>query len=85
MDVLLPDHKLVIEIKRVRDKPHASKVSDELIVDIEHYRRHQCCDRLWCAVYDPDLLIKNPTGMISDLEGNRSTPDGSISVHVLVI
>ena len=85
MDFLLPDHKLVIEIKRVRDKTHASKVGDELIVDIEHYRRHQCCDRLWCAVYDPDLLIKNPTGMISDLEGNRSTPDGSVSVHVLVI
>ena len=85
MDFLLPDHKLVIEIKRVRDKRHASKVGDELIVDIEHYRRHQCCDRLWCAVYDPDLLIKNPTGMISDLEGSRSTPDGSVSVHVLVI
>ena len=85
MDFLLPDHKLVIEIKRVRDKTHASKVSDELIIDIEHYRRHQYCDRLWCAVYDPDLLIKNPTGMISDLEGNRSIPDGSVSVHVLVI
>ena len=85
MDFLLPDHKLVIEIKRVRDKTHASKVGDELIVDIEHYRRHQCCDRLWCAVYDPDLLIKNPTGMISDLEGSRSTPDGLVSVHVLVI
>ena len=85
MDFLLPDHKLVIEIKRVRDKTHASKVGDELIVDIEHYRQHQYCDRLWCAVYDPDLLIKNPAGMISDLEGNRSTPDGSVSVHVLVI
>ena len=85
MDFLLPDHKLVIEIKRVRDKTHASKVGDELIVDIEHYRRHQCCDRLWCAVYDPDLLIRNPTGMISDLGGSRSTPDGSVSVHVLVI
>ena len=79
------NHKLVIEIKRVRDKTHASKVSDELIIDIEHYRRHQCCDRLWCAVYDPDLLIKNPAGMISDLAGNRSTPDGSVSVHMLVI
>ena len=85
MDFLLPDHKLVIEIKRVRDKTHASKVGNELIVDIEHYRRHQCCDRLWCAVYDPDLLIKNPTGMISDLEGSRSTPDGFVSVRVLVI
>ena len=50
MDFLLPDHKLVIEIKRVRDKTHASKVSDELIIDIEHYRRHQCCDRLWCGL-----------------------------------
>ena len=85
MDFLLPDHKLVIEIKRVRDKTHASRVGDELILDIEHYRRHQCCDRLWCAVYDPDLLIRNPTGMISDLEGSRSIPDGSVSVHVLVI
>ena len=85
MDFLLPEHKLVIEIKRVRDKAHASKVSDELIVDIEHYRRHQDCDQLWCAVYDPDLLTKNPTGMISDLEGSRSTSDGSVSVHVLVI
>ena len=85
MDFLLPEHKLGIEIKRVRDKAHASKVSDELIVDIEHYRRHQDCDQLWCVVYDPDLLIKNPTGMISDLEGSRSTSDGSLSVHVLVI
>ena len=85
MDFLLPAHKLVIEIKRVRDKTHASKVGSELIIDIEHYRRHPCCDRLWCAVYDPDLLIKNPAGMISDIEGNRPTPDGSVSVHMLVI
>ena len=86
MDFLLPEHKPGIEIKRVRDKAHASKVSDELNSRHRaHYSRHQDCDQLWCVVYDPDLLIKNPTGMISDLEGSRSTSDGSLSVHVLVI
>ena len=85
MDFLLPKHRLVIEVKRVRDKSHAAKVGDEIIVDIEHYRRHPSCDRLWCAVYDPRMLIQNPPGMISDLEGIRSTPDGPISVRVLVI
>ena len=85
MDFLLPKHRLVIEVKRIRDKSHAARVGDELILDIEHYRRHPDCARLWCAVYDPDLLIRNPTGMISDLESNQSKSDGSVSVHVLVI
>ena len=85
MDFLLPEHQLVIEVKRIRDKSHAARVGKELIVDIEHYCRHPDCARLWCAVYDPDLLIRNPTGMISDLQGKRSTSDGPVSVHVLVI
>ena len=85
MDFLLPARRLVIEVKRVRDKSHATKVGDELILDTEHYRRHPDCDRLWCAVYDPRMLIQNPSGMTSDLEGSHSTPDGSISVRVLVI
>ena len=82
MDFLLPEHRLVIEVKRIRDNSHASKVGNELILDIEHYRRHQHCDRLWCAVYDPNRLIKNPSGLASDLEGDHST---SLSVRVLVI
>jgi hypothetical protein len=64
MDFLLPTHKLVIETKLVRDKAHASRIGDELIMDIEHYRRHPGCDRLWCVVYDPDLLIINPSGIV---------------------
>ena len=84
MDFLLPAHKLVIEVKRIRDKVHAQRVGDELIVDIAHYRQHPDCARLWCAVYDPNMLIRNPSGMISDLEGNRSESDG-LSVRVLVI
>lgn len=85
MDFLLPTHSLVLETKRVRDRTHAGKVGDELIVDIEHYRRHPKCDRLWCVVYDRLHLIPNPSGLIADLEGPRSTPDGSLQVRVFVV
>ncbi|QUM91395.1 transposase [Moritella sp. 36] len=85
MDFLLPAHNMVIETKRVRDKSHARKVGDELIIDIEHYRRHQNADHLWCVIYDPDLNISNPAGLKNDLEGNRSTPDGSINVKVYIV
>lgn len=84
MDFLLPAYRLVLEMKRIRDKPHAAKVGDELIIDIEHYRRHPDCDRLWCVVYDPLQLIQNPTGLVTDLEGHRSTTDGSVHVRVFV-
>ena len=50
MDFLLPEHNLVIELKRVHDKVHAAKIGDELIIDIEHYRRHSQCNRLWCVI-----------------------------------
>jgi hypothetical protein len=83
MDFLLPSHSLVLEVKRVRDKAHANKIGDELIIDIEHYRKHQQCDQLWCVVYDPAHLIRNPSGL-RDLEGERSTSDGSVKVRVFV-
>lgn len=85
MDFLLPAHNLVIETKRVRDKAHASKVGDELIIDIEHYRKHPNADHLWCVIYDPELYISNPKGMVNDLEGVRSTPEGSANVKVIVV
>jgi len=85
MDFLLPVHKLVIETKRIRDKAHASKVGDELIIDIEHYRKHQDADHLWCVIYDPELFVSNPNGLITDLEGSRSTKEGSVNVRVIVV
>lgn len=85
MDFLLPAHNLVIETKRIRDRSHASKVGDELIIDIEHYRRHQNASYLWCVVYDPELFISNPKGLIRDLEGIRATPEGKIDVKVVVV
>lgn len=85
MDFLFPKHKLVIEVKRVRDRQHGKKIGDELIIDIEHYRRHPQCDRLWCVIYDPDGFIPNPAGMSSDLSGDRTTPDGNVSVRIEIV
>ena len=85
MDFLLPAHGLVIETKVVRERAHAKRIGDELIVDIEHYRRHPRCRKLWCVIYDPDHLITNAEGMKSDLQGSRSAADGSVEVKVLIL
>lgn len=85
MDFLLPEHKLVVELKFVRDKHHGKKIGDELIIDIEHYRRHPDCEQLWCVVYDSNNLLENPAGLAGDLDGKRQTPDGLVDVVVKII
>jgi hypothetical protein len=84
MDFLLPVYRTVIEMKFVRDTDHAKKIGNELIVDIEHYRKHPDCGILWCVVYDPDHLIRNPEGL-KELEGPRTAKDGSVEVKVLIV
>lgn len=84
MDFLLPEYSLVIETKLVRDGAHAKKIGNELIIDIEHYRKHPACRTLWCVVYDPNHYITNAEGVRSDLEGERTMADGKISVRVFV-
>ena len=85
MDFLLPAHSLVIELKFVRDRSHGKRIGDELIVDIEHYRRQPACNSLWCVVYDPEHLLTNAEGLRTDLEGTRRTKDGELMVKVLVM
>ncbi|EPF6691880.1 hypothetical protein ODJ70_24665 [Pseudomonas aeruginosa] len=85
MDFLLPSHELVVETKIVRDRTHARKIGDELIIDIEHYRKHPDCKSLWCVVYDPDHLVTNAPGLKSDLEGTRTSKDGEVHVRVFVL
>lgn len=84
MDFLLPKYKLVLELKFVRDRQHARKVGDELIIDIEHYRRHPDCDDLWCVIFDTEHLLTNADGL-KDLEGERATKDGKVLVRIFVL
>lgn len=85
MDFLLPAHKLVLETKIVRDRHHAKKIGDELIIDIEHYRCHRDCKNLWCVIYDPNKFITNSEGIKTDLEGKRASKDGEIIVKVFIL
>ena len=85
MDFLLPAHELVIETKIVRDRTHAKKIGDELIIDIEHYRKHPNCRNLWCVIYDPDQLITNAEGLKADLEGQRFSKEEEVHVRVFVL
>lgn len=85
MDFLLPAHSLVIELKLVRDHSHAKLVGKELTIDIAHYTAHPGCKHLWCVIYDPDKLIPNVAGLVSDLEGPRKSPQGEVMVRVEII
>lgn len=85
MDFLLTAHELVIETKIIRDRSHAKRVGDELIIDIEHYRTHPKCKTLWCVVYDPDHLITNAQGLKTDLEGHRKARDEEVVVKVFIL
>ena len=85
MDFLLPAYALVVELKFVRDRNHGRRIGDELIIDIEHYRRHPECRTLWCVIYDPNNFLQNGEGLKNDLEGNRATPDGEVTTRVLIL
>lgn len=67
-DFLLKKEKIVIEVKKTRKNLDARKISEELLIDMARYREHPDCDTLICFVYDPDRWVKNPKGVISDLE-----------------
>jgi hypothetical protein len=79
MDFLLKQERIVLEVKKTRKGLGPRQIGDELLVDIERYRSHQDCSRLFCFVYDPDGWISNPAAIESDL-----TRDEPIPVRVIV-
>jgi hypothetical protein len=85
MDFLLPVHSLVVEMKFVRDRTHAKSIGNELIIDIEHYRRHPACKFLWCVIYDSAHLLTNAEGLVRDLEGHRMMPDGQVATKIFIL
>jgi hypothetical protein len=62
-DFLLPKQRILIETKMTRQGLDTKKLSEELIIDKEHYRRHPDVDIILCFVYDPERRIKNPEGL----------------------
>ena len=85
MDFLLAEHSTVLEMKFVRDVSHGKNIGHELLIDIGHYRQHPRCDRLWCAVFDPDSFLVNGEGLAADLAGLHRQDAQQVEVKVFVL
>ena len=68
IDFLIPEIESVIEVKKTRPTMTDKSLSEELIVDIEKYQAHPTCKKIYCFVYDPDIILRNPKAIENDLE-----------------
>jgi response regulator RpfG family c-di-GMP phosphodiesterase len=84
LDLVFKGLQTVIETKIVRTKAHASKIPDELDIDIRGYVSHPSCRHLFCFVYDPDRHIKDPRNVEKDLSGEHSQDGKIIDVSVVI-
>jgi len=67
IDFFLKNEQIVIEAKMASKRHGRKKIAEELILDKEYYRKKEGSRILYCLVYDPDEMIKNPRGFESDL------------------
>jgi hypothetical protein len=82
MDFLLKEEQIVLEAKMTRSDLKDKEITDELIQDVTRYKSHPDCKQLVCIVYDPAGLLKNPTGIVSDIE-QLSTESLAVEVQVV--
>jgi len=81
VDFLLKEERIVIEAKKTRKTLKAKEVGEQLILDIEKYKKHPDCKILVCFVYDPEGWIANPRGLEADL----SSDSDEFTARVLVV
>ena len=67
MDFLLKDEEIAIEVKMTRKGLGDKELGEQLIIDIAKYQSHPNCRCLYCFVYDPEGIIRNPRGIEKDL------------------
>lgn len=65
-DFFLPQYSTYIEVKMTRDGLSDKEVGEQLAIDVARYS--EMCDTLICFVYDKIGNLKNPYGLIRDLE-----------------
>jgi hypothetical protein len=81
MDFLLKKEQIVVEVKKTRDGLDATRLGEELLIDIAKYKMHPDCKTLVCFVYDPEQRLSNPEGLRVDLENETSE---RLSVKVVI-
>ena len=67
-DFSIPDTKVVIEVKFVRDSKDTKRIGNEILEDIPHYEKHPDCEQMFVLIYDPNKALNNPVGLVKDLE-----------------
>jgi REase_DpnII-MboI len=72
VDFLLPQEKVVIELKKTRNGLGSREVGNQLLIDIARYQSHPNCKNLICFVYDPEGRIGNSKGLENDLNNLSS-------------
>jgi len=81
VDFLLKKEKAIVEVKFASQKLKEKEIGNQLIIDIKKYQTHPDCQNIYCLVYDPDGVIRNPIGLEADL----SCTHDKIGVKVLVV
>lgn len=81
VDFLLKQESIVVEIKKTRKTLKAKDIGEQLIIDIQKYKKHPDCKVLICFVYDPDGWVSNPKGLENDLNREES----EFLVRVLIV
>lgn len=71
IDFLIKRYGIIIEVKKTRESLLDKEVGEQLIIDIAKYRSHPDCKHLICFIFDPDRYLKNPVGIIEDLESKE--------------
>lgn len=70
MDFLLKDEEIAIEVKMTRKGMKDKELGEQLLIDIDKYRTHPNCKKLYSFVYDPIGQIRNPRGLEKDLDNH---------------
>lgn len=78
-DFYLPKYDMYVETKMTRTGLKDKEVGEELIIDIARYGEK--CSKLICFIYDSENLLKNPYGLISDLQ-KLSKEDLQVKVYI---
>ncbi len=84
VDIVIPSINVIIEIKYVRDKNHASSVADEIKIDIESYHVHPNCETLCVLVYDPKKYITDSYSFMQDLTGLRVVNNKKFEIRTII-
>jgi hypothetical protein len=71
-DFLLKQDGIVIVVKKTSQGLKNRDIGTQLLADIARYQEHPDCKLLVCFIYDPEERIRNPAGLVQDLEKTAS-------------